>query len=418
MRPMSLGFSHERTRCVEGITGLTQCGYGLPSGWCCPASTACLALNNTGTTASICCPNGSDCTTIQPITCNKTEQDPSQFPQSSLHLADLSQDLPKCGSNCCPLGYTCTSSGACQMLDQTKAAPSASPSTVSSTASATPRPTTSSSPAKVSPVPEKRFSGSSFVAGFIPGIVIGLLLAAAVAFILSHRRKKNDRDSIFGNQKPDRQISDPIYHPQLTARTDFLNHKRSGSAESDPSAGTPVAYAQPMTSYYNPTRPDTGTTAVGSPERRVRPVERSMSPSTPSGKVRGLFSRTSNLKKHQVPVSPHGTTHKSAASTETIDVLMGNAWPIQPTSHGNNANGFLGTDPYASGNPYGRGLPQAPKVTRKHDTTYSDVLRAAGASESQAATPHSTPSPAKKHNGRPPLKLGSPYRAHDPENKF
>ena len=108
----------------------------------------------------------------------------------------------------------------------------------------------------------KGFSGSSFVVGFIPGIFLGLFIAAVVAYYIS-RRAKNEKDSwsIFGGRTPTRQnISEPIYMPQLGARTDFLGHKRTTSANSMPSKAPPLANLPPT--YAPHYRPDTASTFV------------------------------------------------------------------------------------------------------------------------------------------------------------
>jgi hypothetical protein len=165
-----------------GSTDLTQCGFGLPSGWCCPASTICLPLNNTGTITSLCCPKGSDCSIIQPITCNTTEQNPSTFPSSSLHSADLTKALPLCGSKCCPLGFSCSSSGTCTMDAATKQAPKQNPASNSGTSS-NPAPTASSTRTGAGNGGAGS-SGSALSSGAIGGIVITAAVVAT-AFVAS-----------------------------------------------------------------------------------------------------------------------------------------------------------------------------------------------------------------------------------------
>jgi hypothetical protein len=251
----------------------------------------------------------------------------------------------------------------------------------------------SSSPAPAASNTNKGFPVTTFIAGLVPGVIAGLILAAAIIYFCHRRRKAADRDSIFS--KPDRQISDPIYNPQMATRTDFLNHKRGPSANTIPSADTPTANQPPLTGYYNPNRPETGTTAVASPPQGEGDF---VALSTPTPKIRGLFGRSSDLKKKQST----STYHRSANSQETIDVAMGNMLP-PPLPY---------DEPHKSVNPYG--------WADSRNTMFSDVIKMAGGTSSQIATPALTPSPAKGKKGeqRPPLKLGSPYRGNDAENKF
>lgn len=394
-------------------SNLTSCPTSYPSGWCCPQSTVCTGLNNTGTVAALCCPVGSDCSQIEPISCNITLQDASKFPSASVHVEDLTVTLPTCGNNCCPLGYSCNSAGNCQILNSTKEAQTSSASTSSATTSVTASSSTSSkstatiAPANVVPTPvSNSFSGTSFAAGFIPGVILGILGTAALIFFLTRRKKRVDKGSIF-NEKPDRTISDPIYHPQLTARTDFL-HKRTAS-EPPPQSATLVA-TPPETygGYYNPNikhpakpSPTATTDSLAAslappfdtptpmPKRLTKGVMDRDSPSTPPMRVRGLFSTKSpslRRKKSQHSLGRNASDKRSDVSEATIDVRMSHGTP-----------GF-GLPP--QGAAQGRNL-YPPAVTRSRNaaspaagdrnTTYSDVLRAMGVDGT-------------------PAKLGSPWR--------
>lgn len=389
---------------------LTDCGSPLPSGWCCPQQTTCMSLNNTGTLSALCCPNGNDCGQIETISCNITLQDPSKFPSASVHTQDLTKSLPTCGDNCCPLGYECNSAGDCQILNSTKEAPTSSASTSSSTASAMSSSTASSSkstgttvPANAIPIPVSNtgFSGRSFAAGFVPGLVLGILATLLLIFFLARRKKRADKGSIF-NEKPDRTISDPIYHPQFAARTDFL-HKRTASEPAPQSATLIATPPEAYHGYYNPaikpsakSSPDSLAPSLGPPFDTPTPMPRRLtkgvmdSPSTPPMRVRGLFSTKSpslRRKKSQHSLARNASDKRSDVSEATIDVRM---------SHG--------TPPFGlppQGERQGRNL-YPPAVTRKgnaeltppesdRDTTYSDVLRAIGVDGT-------------------PVKLGSPYR--------
>lgn len=94
-----------------------QCGDGLPSSFCCGETDSCLGLADD--TTVVCCPEGEDCDTIQPITCNIAGQNASAFPTAAVHTTNLTGELPTCGTNdsgketCCPFGYECSSNSKC-----------------------------------------------------------------------------------------------------------------------------------------------------------------------------------------------------------------------------------------------------------------------------------------------------------------
>ncbi|KAL4996191.1 hypothetical protein BDV10DRAFT_173025 [Aspergillus recurvatus] len=105
-------------------------GTGMPDNFCCASSSTCIGLD--GGSSVICCPEGQNCSYIQPITCDVTKQDASLHPNNVIKTTRLDDDLPTCGNACCPFGYTCQGSF-CAMDDT--ASPSTSTSTQSSTAS-------------------------------------------------------------------------------------------------------------------------------------------------------------------------------------------------------------------------------------------------------------------------------------------
>jgi hypothetical protein len=237
-----------RATTCGGLSNLTTCGTGHPSDWCCPQKTQCITLNNAGTEAVICCPDGSDCGSIQTISCDVSFQNATKFPTASVHIANLSLPLPACGqSQCCPLGFTCNTPGNgqtpyCKMNNNVKPAvsPSPTPSTASistttlgvSTSSVSP----SASPA-TSAEPAKKSSAGKFVAaGLIPAF---LLIGLGIFAFLFWRRKKNVRKT----------ISDPILDPQMAARSDFLNTYKGEPAQ---------ASRLPRFSRFRPARPTTG----------------------------------------------------------------------------------------------------------------------------------------------------------------
>lgn len=99
----------------------TQCGGGLPSNFCCGASDSCVSLADD--TTVVCCPEGYDCDTIQPIPCNIAIQNASAYPTASVHTTNLTGELPMCGTNdsgqqtCCPFGYGCSDDSKCMLVE-------------------------------------------------------------------------------------------------------------------------------------------------------------------------------------------------------------------------------------------------------------------------------------------------------------
>ncbi|KXH30296.1 hypothetical protein CSAL01_11683 [Colletotrichum salicis] len=97
------------------VKGYTACGNGLADYFCCSSETTCMVLADK--TTALCCPNGSSCDTISPITCNVTLQDVVENPTSPIHTTRLKESLPLCGFKCCPFGYTCRDGSACVLED-------------------------------------------------------------------------------------------------------------------------------------------------------------------------------------------------------------------------------------------------------------------------------------------------------------
>ncbi|KXH52897.1 hypothetical protein CSIM01_11023 [Colletotrichum simmondsii] len=97
------------------VKGHTACGNGMADYFCCPSETTCMVLAEK--TTALCCPKGSSCETISPITCDVTLQDVVENPTSPIHTTKLKESLPQCGSKCCPFGYTCRGGSACVLND-------------------------------------------------------------------------------------------------------------------------------------------------------------------------------------------------------------------------------------------------------------------------------------------------------------
>lgn len=119
----------------------TQCGGGLPSNFCCGNNDSCLSLADD--TTVVCCPEGEDCDTIQPITCNIAGQNASAYPTASVHTTNLKGELPECGTNesgqqtCCPFGYGCSDDSKCVRTDSASSTGSLSVDTTSFTSTLT-----------------------------------------------------------------------------------------------------------------------------------------------------------------------------------------------------------------------------------------------------------------------------------------
>ncbi|KAF1987720.1 hypothetical protein K402DRAFT_411973 [Aulographum hederae CBS 113979] len=407
-----------------GIAGLTQCGGSFPSTFCCGSDSTCLRLNSTGVEdAMICCPRGSDCGRIKPIQCDNSLFDAIAKPASPMHATPLPGSLQSCDGACCPLGYGCTSNGNCTMTKDNVPPPTKtpSPSLPISTATSTPGSTTTLTPSSVttpdpslpalqdSPDPS---SGSSLepkavMAGFFPGILLGAFLALLILWLLKRRRDtKNARvDSIFG--RVDRSISDPIYHPQYSARTDFLSrtpaHKRGDSGTT---MNTDRSYGKdpltpPITAAGANGQANEMTTLSSHAYKPGQPGQALISPNpftltpTPAGPHRGggtSSNYTSGIKSPLPPIkalfsksplrssflSPntagggHGAsgggikrtgTNGTNGSTETIDVLM----PAEERSWGNDS---------IHGNAGGAAPKPAKEEKSRPMTTFSSIMAA------------------------------------------
>lgn len=90
-----------------------RCGNGLPDNFCCPSNSSCISLA-AGTTV-LCCPNGEDCSNVQAssFTCDISAYNATAFPTAVVHTTNLTGQLPTCGSNCCPYGYSCSGDTLC-----------------------------------------------------------------------------------------------------------------------------------------------------------------------------------------------------------------------------------------------------------------------------------------------------------------
>ena len=73
----------------------------LPAHFCCSPWENCISLDSSS--SAYCCPTESNCTWIDPTSCNMTYE---TLPYSWVMTTRLNDSLPTCGSDgCCPFGY-------------------------------------------------------------------------------------------------------------------------------------------------------------------------------------------------------------------------------------------------------------------------------------------------------------------------
>ncbi|OCL02540.1 hypothetical protein AOQ84DRAFT_179922 [Glonium stellatum] len=347
-----------REAACGGVSGLQQCGQGFPSDFCCPTSSTCLPLNNTVTASVICCPAGQDCKFIQPITCDASQLNATLHPENQIHAANLNGvQLPTCGSSCCPLGYTC-SGGMCTLTSPSSTSSSPSPTAATTN---TALPASSQTSASTPPIPTAGHSNPAFpakavVAGFFPGLILGVLLTLATIWLIKKRREylRNRYSGDFGHVA--RTVSDPIYDPQYAARTDFLR-RGSGSgtsnAHSSPSSTTQMVARNNTIMRHNNANMTVDTAQPArvrslfsrSPTMTSVPVPAAVRPrdpyATPTRTPTRSSTRTSARGSTRTHSRPHTATTTTTRSTrksmpvrtdsqETIDVLMPAPSFLQP----------------------------------------------------------------------------------------
>lgn len=133
-------------------TDYFQCGNGLPSSFCCANGDSCVALANN--TSALCCPEGQDCSKIEPISCNIDGQNPVAYPTFAVHTTNLTGQLPTCGTACCPFGYSCSGGDTCvrtttksdALVTDTPSSTTASTASTGSAVLATATPKTTTNP--------------------------------------------------------------------------------------------------------------------------------------------------------------------------------------------------------------------------------------------------------------------------------
>lgn len=242
--------------------GLNQCGSSLPDDMCCQDGTQCITL--AGATTLLCCPDGSSCDRLKPITCNVQLQNATQHPDVALKTTVFDVNLEKCGSGCCPFGFSCKDGGdECTMDDDQSVKPgkknkdkdpsASSTASASATATATssstedpyavPSQTVTESPSSTgtqsldgASTSSDSDSGNSGGKPDTTTIIGGILGAAAALLIISVLvwvcvRKRAQRRAAYATangtrKKPDmvihgRNISEPITKPDIY-RSEFM----------------------------------------------------------------------------------------------------------------------------------------------------------------------------------------------------
>ena len=345
-----------------GDTSLTYCGGGMPSDFCCPAGTRCLALDTKGSvTAAICCGIGQDCARIAPVSCDISLQNTTV---TQLHVKPP-QQLDSCGDQCCPMGYDCNN-GQCIARTAPTPVSQTSPKSTSGTSTSTTSSgaATTSGGAGVKPGfvgggTDSDFNGKSFAAGFVPGIAIGAFIAALI--ILLCIRKRRDSERTHTNEKPynrdtltdlgtlhwqptshGRNISDPKPDPSAGYRTDFSRRSPPRPHASGYSA-TVNSPAGPVTPSDSPPKikalfsrsPFMGASPASPPTvQQPAPAHRFSFKISP---VRALKKQksTHSLRRQMTEDKrntrwPTQSRISRSGSTETIQVLMPSNEPYTP----------------------------------------------------------------------------------------
>lgn len=216
-------------RAVNNCTtpGFQSCNHpNLPSNFCCPSGSDCILFN--GGSSVVCCPSGGDCKTIAPLTCDITQQNAALHPTNQLHSTDLLGNLEHCGSACCPKGFSCQNNQCLMAKNATSTKPSSSQ---------TAKPTTPTSTLANSTDPTAhcdKWPVLAILAGFFPGILLGVLSTLLVITCLGHYRnaRRNDSSSDLGSVVA--KVSDPIYQSD-SCRSEFLRqNSRSKHSQEQP----------------------------------------------------------------------------------------------------------------------------------------------------------------------------------------
>ena len=338
----SLGlFTRDSGTCPSGFS---TCGQNLPSNFCCGTGSTCQVFN--GGQSVVCCPSGSNCSSISPITCNIQELNATANPQNPLHSTDLTSQPSTCGAGtCCPAGYTCDSSGSVCNLNIQSSSPSTSSTPTSSGSTASGTPTRAISTSSATSTPSSGASSQSSVsaaacnpyplpailAAFFPGLVIGIIATILVIMCCGKRNRDTKRTSgDFGHINAT--VSDPIYQDAGATRTDFLR-RESKTKNSAPSTSRVRSLFSRSPSIARPRLSDEAVPRT--PENRPR-REPSMESITiyspPDGRFGGSGSDagsrqttiTDMMKQMGVETPPYATYLGSPGRVDPRSKALGN----------------------------------------------------------------------------------------------
>ncbi|KAI0013372.1 hypothetical protein F4779DRAFT_389964 [Xylariaceae sp. FL0662B] len=350
IRP-SMIFSRDDT-CATDFLRCSQ--DGLPDNFCCEKSTTCIVL--AGKTTILCCPEGSNCSTIGPVTCNISLQDPVANPNAEIKTTVLDGKLTTCGTGCCPFGYSCDGHNCVMDPDQSKKPDGTDPSSTTSTASPTSSSTSSAAPSTTKTTggitnaapstdepeaPAPTSTNTMTIVGGVVGGVIGLVAIVIAIVMLRLRRKRQSEDRpdstlSFGNI-----ISNPVPHAEYpNQRLDFLAKKAQSSTTA---ASTPMTQDQGRFAPNSPYSP-----YARRPDSEMSDAPRSYHPSAEIGGLRSLtdFPRFPRFSGGP-PETPRERRQNSAGS-ESINIFadpetvgsqrrdtVATTWSgIQQTAHG------------------------------------------------------------------------------------
>ncbi|KAL2002982.1 hypothetical protein VTN02DRAFT_5289 [Thermoascus thermophilus] len=276
-------------------SSFARCGDPkLPSNFCCPASSACISLDDSS--SAICCPNGSDCSVIRPIACNLQLQNATADPGATVKTIRLDDTLPTCGSACCPFGYRCQSDGNCALDDAASSTVTSSMSlsstlTWTSSTSATDSPIKASATTTSDAPPPSSFATSlagfntgaatlapncpsfptkALAAGFFPGVACGAMAALLVMVCWKRRRKSHhpstsSKGPHLRKRSSDRtliDISGPIPSEENSFRTEFLRHS-SGNRDPERTKSMLHRTGTRVKSFFGSTPKPTNRTRYG-----------------------------------------------------------------------------------------------------------------------------------------------------------
>lgn len=323
----------------------------LPGNICCGTGTSCISIDN-GSSA-ICCPDGFDCSAIQPILCEISLQDPSQHPDSAIQTTLLNSTLHKCGNNaCCPFGYSCSGSNCLLDIDESKGFHQKGTTTSVPDASSTSSPTaTATAPSGIdsskSQTSEKvnKFPAAAIAAGFFPGMLAGALLAIILVLFCGRRRTKDSRPSsddssnykshTRGDSNDNKyDISDPIPLETQSARSDFLGRTTtraksffstksprvvSGDSWKAPTPPVPHNIPQQMSGGLVPVTPDRQPREEMSRQPSTESITVYSPPTTSQvAPVRGMASQRADSaigSPFKTPPNRNDISHDAGAST-------------------------------------------------------------------------------------------------------